>query len=72
MKKILFLNVLFLITLSSYSQKTFTKSISWDFSPGKEGKWSGNDKTDVTYTVNSVDGILQVDVNKVKYTWSFL
>ena len=57
------------------AQKTYVSTMKFTFSGGSEfGSPIGNDcgNNDITKTVNSIDGIMQIDVNKVCHSWSFL
>ena len=57
------------------AQKSYVTSMKFTFSGGSEfGTPIGNDcgNMDVTKMINSIDGIMQVDVNKICHTWSFL
>ena len=77
MKKLYLLTLVFIcaINLSIQAQKTYASTMSFTFSGGSEfGKAVGNDcgNNDITKTVNSIDGIMQIDVNKVCHSWSFL
>ena len=63
------------IPLMLNAQKTYVSTMKFTFSGGSEfGSPIGNDcgNNDITKTVNSIDGIMQLDVNKVCHSWSFL
>ena len=71
----LFLVVLFALPLLLNAQKTYVTQMKFTFSGGSEfGSPIGNDcgSNDITKTVNSIDGIMQLDVNKICHSWSFL
>ena len=75
MKKIftkLMLVLMLLLPMTTFSQKSYSKCLSATFSGGNNGGLSGNLATDVIPTINAVDGILDVAVNKVGGNWSVL
>ena len=77
MKTIKIISLLFAMAfmLQLQAQKTYVTTMKFTFSGGSEfGAPIGNDcgNMDVTKTVNSIDGIMQLDVNKVCHTYSFL
>jgi hypothetical protein len=73
MKNSFILILLFLsVTFAGYSQATFTKTIDLSFIGGNNGSFIGNLATDVVPTINTMDGLLNVTVNKIDSPLSFL
>jgi len=60
--------MLMALPLVAFSQKQYLKTFDATFS-SDDGGWSGNMASDFTITLNTVDGILDVVVNKVN-SWS--
>ena len=62
--------MLMALPLLAFSQKAYVKTMDDTFS-SNDGGWHGNAASDFTITLNTVDGILDVVVNKVN-SWSVL
>ena len=61
-----------LLPVMAFAQKTYHTTFDITFSGGNNGGFSGNMAADVVCTINSVDGILDVAVNKVNAPWSVM
>jgi hypothetical protein len=65
MKKLYTILLLALLSIGAMGQNKYYTGYDCSFSGGQNGNWGSNPGGDYTITYNSVDGLMQVEVNKL-------